>query len=242
MSRLFIRAENENGKTVISDCEFTSPIKIAKPFYRENFTEIIMMTASAGMLDGDIYDIEIKVCSGAKLKFTGQSFTKIFKSGEKGGVFQKVKIHVENGGTLFYLPKPIIPFAESCFENRAEIFLENSSHFVMGDIISCGRKAMNEEFLFNEYRSRTAVHIDGKLDFLDNIRLAPKEFSPTGIGFFEGYSHIGTYYFYGVDVPGLSDITGAEFAATKTYRGNCIRIAADSAEKIFSSEAAIRFR
>ena len=215
MSRLFIRAENLNGKTVISDCEFTSPIKIAKPFYHENFTEIIMMTASAGMLDGDIYDIEIKVCSGAKLKFTGQSFTKIFKSGEKGGVFQKVKIHVENDGTLFYLPKPIIPFAESCFENRTEIRLENSSHFVMGDIISCGRKAMNEEFLFNEYRSRTAACIDGKLDFLDNISLVPKEFSPAGIGFFERYSHIGTYYFYGVDVPELSDIPRAEFAVTK---------------------------
>ena len=71
MSRLFIRAENKNGKTVISDCEFISPIKIAKPFYHKNFTEIIMMTASAGMLDGDIYDIEIKVCSGAKLKSTG---------------------------------------------------------------------------------------------------------------------------------------------------------------------------
>lgn len=104
----------------------------------------------------------------------------------------------------------------------------------MGDIISCGRKAMNEEFLFNEYRSRTAVCIDGKLDFLDNISLVPKEFSPPGIGFFEGYSHIGTYYFYGVDVPELSDIPGAEFAVTNTYRGNCMRIAADSAEKILN--------
>ena len=83
MSRLYICAENKNGRTVITDSFFSSPIKIAKPFYYPDHTEIMMMTASAGMLDGDIYEIEIIVKENASLKFTGQSFTKIFKAGTK---------------------------------------------------------------------------------------------------------------------------------------------------------------
>ena len=102
MSRLYLKAENYAGRTVISESFFSAPLKIAKPFYHENFTTVMMMSASAGMLDGDCYDIEIKVCTGARLRFTGQSFNKIFRSTSGKGVAQKVKITVESGGELIY--------------------------------------------------------------------------------------------------------------------------------------------
>ncbi|MGN1119922.1 MAG: urease accessory protein UreD, partial [Oscillospiraceae bacterium] len=148
MSRLYICAENKNGTTIISDSFFSSPIKIAKPFYRPDYTEIMMMTASAGMLDGDVYDIEIIVKKGASLKLTGQSFTKIFKSGEKNGAAQRVRITVEDGVRLIYCPQPVIPFADSIFDSRTEVFLEDNASFLMQDIFSCGRNAMGEAFAF----------------------------------------------------------------------------------------------
>ncbi|MGN1481302.1 urease accessory protein UreD [Porcipelethomonas sp.] len=231
MSRLFLKAESRNGKTVISDSFFTAPIKIAKPFYCGNYTEIMMMTASAGILDGDFYDIEIQVMEGASFRLTGQSYTKIFKAAEKGAV-QKVKINVEKDAFFIYFPMPVIPYGGSIFSNITEVHLCKNCRFVMCDILSCGRKAMNEEFLFQSYRSRTAVYVDGKMQFLDNQRFNPNEINLKGMGFFEGYSHAGMMYIYGCENVVIPESQTSESAVTKAADGTCIRIFSNSADEI----------
>lgn len=231
MSSLFLKAENKGGKTVISDIRFTSPIKIAKPFYCDNYTEVMMMTASAGMLDGDFYDIEINVMKESSLKFTGQSYTKIFKASGEGAA-QKTKISVEKNASFLYLPTPVIPHGQSIFSNITEIHLDGNCRFVMCDVLSCGRKAMNEEFLFQSYRSRTSVYVDGKMKFLDNQVLIPQEVNLSGIGFFEGYSHMGMMYVYGYKDIMLPESRIGEIAATKAAAGTCVRIFSNCADEI----------
>lgn len=241
MSELYIKAEKSNGRTVISDYRFTSPIKIAKPFYREDHTEIMMMAAAAGMLEGDFYNISIDVGENSSLTFTGQSYTKLFKS-ERTGSAQHIKINVEEGGTLMYFPRPVIPFAGSIYNAETEIYLNGCAGFAMCDIISCGRAAMNEKFLFESYRSRTSVYVDGKLSFLDNIRLAPSEMPLAGTGFFEGYSHMGMMYIYGYDITDISKIPEAETAISKALNGVCIRAEANNADTLYTNfyEAAFK--
>lgn len=231
MSRLYLKSENFNSKTVISDCIFTAPIKVAKPFCYENYIEVMMMTASAGILEGDFYDTEIEVCESSALKFTGQSYTKLFKASNKGAS-QKVKLTVKSGGKFLYFPTPIIPFGGSVFQNCTEVYLSSDSRFAMLDVISCGRKAMNEEFQFTLYRSRTAVCVDDTLEFLDNQRLSPEEVRLGGIGFFEGFSHIGMMYIYGTDNFNLPEYKGVEVAITNAHKGLCVRIFANSGDEI----------
>lgn len=231
MSRLYIRTGLSGGRTVISDSEFTAPLKIAKPFYHDSFTEVMLMTASAGILEGDSYDIEIYVSKGTALKFTGQSYTKLFKA-DKNGASQHVRIFVESGGKLIYRPCPIIPFGQSIFECNTEIYTEHDSVFAMCDILSCGRAAMNERFEFTSYRSRTAVYVDGKIKFLDNVRLIPKEADLLGIGFFEGHTHMGMIYVCGSEPSVPAEYADMEAASSKAESGICIRAASDSADDI----------
>ncbi|MGN0600886.1 MAG: urease accessory protein UreD [Oscillospiraceae bacterium] len=231
MSILKLTAENRNGRTVITYTEFTAPLKIANPFYRDGYTEVMMMAASAGILEGDAYDIEITVKKNANLKFTVQSYSKIFKADSRGAS-QRVKISVESGGRLVYMPSPVIPFGGSIFDARTEVRLQKDSSFVMTDILSCGRTAMKERFEFTSYRSRTAVYVEDKLCFLDNQRFVPSETTLSGIGFFEGCSHIGMMYVYGKE-PTIPECERIEFALTKASRGTCIRAVADSADEIW---------
>lgn len=233
MSSLYIKAENSNGRTVLSDCRFTSPLKIAKPFYRGEYTEIIMMVAGAGMLEGDHYDISIDVGENASLIFTGQSYTKLFKS-EKSGSSQRVKINVQKNGKLLYFPRPVIPFADSIYNAETEVRLDSGSEFALCDIISCGRAAMNEKFLFKSYISRTSVFVDEKLVFLDNVRLVPAEIPLAGTGFFEHYSHIGMMYIYRHDVADIPEITETEAAVSKALNGICIRAASNNADALYT--------
>lgn len=235
MSILKITAEYKNGRTVITDSEFTAPLKIALPFYRSNCTEVMMMAASAGILEGDVYDMKITVRENAFLKFTGQSYTKVFKA-DKTGAKQNVKITVEKGGTLIYAPCPVIPFGGSIFDVRTEVDIHPDSRLAMTDIISSGRAAMNEEFAFKSFRSRTAVYIDEKPVYLDNRRLVPEEAPLRGIGFFEGYTHTGSAYFYGADKQALEEVlsgySSGEAALSLAAAGISVRAAGNGADPI----------
>ena len=235
MSILKLTAEYKNGRTVITDSEFTAPLKIALPFYRKDFTEVMMMAASAGILEGDIYDMEITVKENAFLKFTGQSYTKIFKA-DKLGAAQNVRINVEQGGTLIYAPCPVIPFGGSIFDVRTEVNISPRSRFAMTDILASGRAAMKEEFAFKSFRSRTLVNIDQKPVYLDNRRLVPDEAHLGGTGFFEGYTHAGSAYFYGADKQALeeaiSGYTSGEAAMSNAASGISVRAAGNGADPI----------
>lgn len=231
MSELSICTACVGGKTVLTDCGFTAPIKIAKPFYREDHTEVMMMAASAGLLDGDHYDIRVHVGENCALGFTGQSYTKIFRS-EREGAGQDVSIRVDSGGKFLYMPCPVIPFAGSRYAAKTEVRLAPDSRFAMCDILSCGRGAMKERFLFDSYRSRTAVYVGEKLVFLDNVRLCPGETDLSGIGFFEGHTHAGVVYLYGIRPEDLPELPGVEAAVTEAAAGICVRMAADSADEI----------
>lgn len=229
MSYLKIEASECNGRTILTDCAFSSPLKIAHPFYRGDMTEVMMMSASAGLLEGDVYDIVLDIQERAALKFTGQSYSKIFRAKEYG-VRQSVRISVHSDGTLIWIPPPVIPFAGSTFKSDTEVHLDKNSHFLLCDILSCGRTGMEERYAWNSYQSRTIIYVDSKPVFLDYQRLLQKEIDSGDIGFFEGYSHIGTIYIYGAEDVILPE--EAKASKTKALEGICIRMLADSAEEI----------
>lgn len=89
---------------------------MTKPFYKSNCTEIVMMIASADILEDDFYDIQINLDNNINIKFLGQSYTKIFKS-QKNGAYQRVKISLKDNSKLIYFPSPVIPFEDSIFRN-----------------------------------------------------------------------------------------------------------------------------
>ena len=237
MSFLHIAAGYNGSRTIITDCAFSSPLKIARPIYCNDLTEVIQMSASAGLLDGDEQDISINVSDRAFLRYTGQSFTKIFKADEKGAV-QNVRISVSTGGCLLYLPRPVIPFSGSRFRGTTEIHLEKESRFFGWDFLSCGRVGMGESFAWDSYWSKMTVYLEGQPVFLDTQRYIPQIHSPAGIGFFEGYSHIGTAYIYGAEDISIPD--NKNIARTKALAGICIRAAGHSAEEILGYFQKIR--
>ena len=82
MSCLYLNIGYENGKTRLTDSYFTQPFKVAKPFEEENGIGIMVMTATAGILQGDSYDIQVKAGDRTKTVITNQSYTKIFNTRE----------------------------------------------------------------------------------------------------------------------------------------------------------------
>jgi urease accessory protein len=222
----------------LGDREFTAPLKLAKPFYHENFTELMLMCASAGMLDGDHYDLAFDLAADTAARVSAQAYTKIFPARDSGAR-QTLTLRLAEDAALIYLPPPVIPFAGSRFRGQTEIHLTAGSRLFFGEIVAAGRVGMGERFHFEQYRSCTTVYVDGEPVFLDHTRLIPAEADLNGLGFFEGHSHIGTFYSYGGKKPELgpekSDNSPApplEAALSQAAAGYCIRMLGDSGAEL----------
>jgi urease accessory protein len=216
----------------MADCSFSSPLKIAKPFYRDNgYTELMIMCASPGMLSGDRFEMRFDLGANTKTIISTQSYQKLYDTGDETAR-QNVQIQVGENAELFYCPHPVIPFAKNRFHSNVEITLKPSSRLFFGDILCCGRYGMGERFAFSHHLVRTFVFIDGKPAFLDAVRLVPHEVAPGGIGFFEGYSCQGLLYLYGYGPVSLPESPRLEAAITRASEGYSIRILNDDAAAI----------
>ncbi len=166
ISRVKIRTLNKNGKTILDDVYFTSPFKVAPPFYKsDDFIKVIIMSSSAGTMDGDVQEYDITLGDNTKMELTSQSFEKIHTMIEDEAK-RECNIYIGN------------------------IKLEDSSSkLIFMDIINCGRVAYGEKFKYKYYKSYVEVEYDNKLVYVDNTNYNPKEMDIENFGMYEGYTH-----------------------------------------------------
>lgn len=190
-SILEFTTENKQGKTILRDCYFTPPFKIAKPFYiKDNEMRLIIMSASAGMLGGDTQQMNFRIGEGTEVYYTTQSYEKIHKM-EEGKASRNMHIVIGKQACLKYIPLSTIPFADSYFESTLTIELvDDTSKLFMVEIISAGRIAYHEKFQYKCYQSVIKIKQEGRWIYRENTCYKPKEWLMDGYGVFENYTHL----------------------------------------------------
>ena len=154
ISKVKIRTLNKNGKTILDDVYVTSPFKVAPPFYKsDDFIKVIIMSSSAGTMDGDIQDYDITLGDNTKMELTSQSFEKIHTMIEDEAQ-RDCTLTIGANAFLRYNMLPTIPFRGSAFKSNINIKLkDSSSKLIFMDIINCGRVAHGEKFEYKYYKS-----------------------------------------------------------------------------------------
>lgn len=190
-SKVNITTLNKYGKTILDDVYFTAPFKVSPPFYKEdNSIKVIVMSSSAGIMEGDVQEYNITVNDNTNIEVTSQSYEKIHKMGE-GDSYRECNIIVGSNSLLKYKPLPTIPFKDSAFNSSMNITLKDkSSKLILLDIISCGRVACGEKFEYKYYKSYTEVKCSDKLTYIDNTVYNPSILNLNDLGMFEGYTHL----------------------------------------------------
>ncbi len=233
MSCLHMNIEYQNGKTRLADSYFTQPFKVAKPFEKDDGISIMVMTATAGILQGDVYDIQVKAGDRTRTVITNQSYTKIFNTRE-GEASQTIKLQVEGRGELAWMMQPVIPFHNSAFTTMTEVILSEQAAFCYIDILACGRVGMGESFAFRKYHGRILVKDEaGNPIYLENVRMYPKEQEYSGIGYFENFTHMGSMYLYGYEKPVLKQADGVMAVVTEAKKGYALRFMGNSADRLY---------
>ena len=191
-SKVKLSTRNKNNKTILDDVYFTSPFKITHPFYiNDNFIKVILMSSSAGTLEGDIHEYEISIGDNTTMELTSQSYEKIFVMKDEEA-YRDCDIDIGSNALLRYNLLPTIPYKDSAFNSKTKIKLkDNTSKLIYTDIINCGRVGSGERFEYRYYKSCIEVEREdnNKIIYYDNTIYKPDEMDMNSFGMYEGYTH-----------------------------------------------------
>lgn len=129
--------------------ELRGPFAGALPRY-------FLRNVTAGMLDGDEYEVDISVEAGARVAVAPTSATKIFVARGTGAVL-RTRLEVGSNAVLEYDSGLTIPHAGAVASQTTEIVLHEGARVAFGESLAFGRLAHGERFAFERLESCARV-------------------------------------------------------------------------------------
>lgn len=76
ISELNLTVSSRDEQTIIEDVYFTAPLKITKPFFKNNWLLIMLISMSAGLMSGDAQLLNLHIKKDSQAELTSQSYEK----------------------------------------------------------------------------------------------------------------------------------------------------------------------
>ncbi len=168
-----------------------------RPHYLDESGQVcyVMVNPGGAYLGADLFVIDVEVEAGADLLLTTQSATKVYRT---RGSFaeQRMNIKLEEGSRLELMPDQLIAYREASYRQNSHIRLHPTSSLVLAEVITPGWSPDGASFKYEEVRLRNEIYVEAgdgvKLLALDNLLIRPPCNDVTGMGFMEGFSHLGS--------------------------------------------------
>ncbi|RTL59540.1 MAG: urease accessory protein UreD [Sphingobacteriales bacterium] len=243
-AELHIQAALRNGKTYLKQGYFSPPFKIANitEDKKSHSLQLMLMSSSPGILDGDEYEIKVEVEDDCSLQLLTQSYQRLFNM--KKGATQTLAVTIGENASFIYIPHPAVPHYESIFTSKNKIHLKNNSKLIWGEILTCGRKLNGEVFRLSKYHNLTEVYLNEKLIIKENLLIQPSLINPSLTGQLENYTHqasliildesINTVIIKEEIAVLLSEVNEIDFGVTNApVNGIIVLILGNKAEQLF---------
>jgi urease accessory protein len=105
-------------------------------------------------------------------------------------------LRLGEGARLELMPDQLIAYREASYRQNTRVTLRPSSSLVMAEVITPGWSPDGASFKYEELRLRNEIHVETEggteLLALDNLLIRPPLNDVTGLGFMEGFSHLGS--------------------------------------------------
>lgn len=188
-ANLHIQASQRDCKTYLNKSYYTPPFRIADitEDKQAGILQLMLMSSSPGILDGDRYHLKIELDEGCSMQLHNQGYQRLFNM--KKGAEQQTEIHLAANSSFTYIQHPSVPHEQSAFTATNNIYLNKDCNLIWGEVLTCGRKANGEIFKFSKYHSRTSIYLNKKIVVNENLLIQPLVVNPFSIGQLEGYTH-----------------------------------------------------
>lgn len=195
--RLELGISVRGGRSVASRQFHEGALRVLRPHYLDGSGQVcyVMVNPGGAYLGADLFVIDVEVEAGAELLLTTQSATKVYRT---PGSFaeQRMTIKMGEGSRLELMPDQLIAYREASYRQNSRISLHPTSSLVMAEVITPGWSPDGASFKYEEVRLRNEIWVEGengaKLLALDNLLIRPPLNDVTGMGFMEGFSHLGS--------------------------------------------------
>ncbi|PIC63940.1 urease accessory protein [Sporosarcina sp. P13] len=241
---LRLSMEKKRNKTVTKQVYFQGAFKMLRPHYFDNTGQacFFLINPGGGYVDGDRYRMEITLEEEAELILTTQSATKVYKTPHTPVVQENI-IHLKKDSILEYIPDALIAYREAKYKQNTVIQMERGATLFYSDILTPGWSPDGEWFQYDLLQLKNEIYLDGQLILFDHLKLQPLEDGVDGIGYLEGYTHLGSMIIISEQVTSdvvqrLYDEVEKDFSDCKVglslmnEGGFTVRILAHSTQKI----------
>ena len=132
--------------------------------------EAVIVNTGGGMTGGDRFSVEVTVGAGARLVAGTAAAEKIYRSTGPDAEMT-VKLDVQAGGRLAWLPQETILFDRARLKRTIEIDLAEGASLLMAEAMVFGRAAMGEAMSQGFFADSWRLRRNGRLVFADGTRL-----------------------------------------------------------------------
>ncbi len=105
-------------------------------------------------------------------------------------------VRLGEGARLELMPDQLIAYREASYRQRTSVTLRPSSSLVMTEVVTPGWSPDGAAFRYEEVRLRNDIRVEtdggSQLLALDNLLIRPPLGDVGGLGFMDGYSHLGS--------------------------------------------------
>ncbi len=128
----------------------------------------VTTSTSGGFAGGDRMEIALSVGAGAAAIGTNQAAEKFYRSAG-ADTEMSIRLAVESGGWLEWLPQESILFNGARLKRRVEIALSGDGAILAGDILVFGRRARGERIDHGLLHDQWRIRIEGRLAWADTL-------------------------------------------------------------------------
>ncbi|MFI8734754.1 urease accessory protein UreD [Ectopseudomonas toyotomiensis] len=139
------------------------PLRVQKHLYAEGpqVCQHIIVHPPGGIAGGDVLDISAHAGEHSWVQLTSPGAAKWYRAA--GVARQDLRLRIDAGATLEWLPQETIIYAGAQAELHTQIDLHGDARLFYWDIVALGRPAANERFDSGHFQAALDVRRDGKL-------------------------------------------------------------------------------
>ncbi len=194
--------ERSGERTILRDAFSRVPLQVLRPLYPEGGdpAHLTLVNPTGGHVGGDRLHADVALGRNARVLWTTQGATKAYRSlGQP--VVSTMTIAMEAGSALEVVPDPVIPYGGSIYRQTVDAKLHETAKLLYGEMLYPGRAASGEAFEYAQVALRFRARIGDAPLLADAMNVRPQGSggarTPTGLGLFEPYPYLGSFYVLG---------------------------------------------
>ena len=193
---LWLRFEERGGETILRLKQQQPPWRVIRGFPSGSGEALAHLhNVSGGVLDKDDLHLQVEVGAGARAQLTTTGATRVYRSRSVDAISrQQTEIVVSERGLLEYLPDPLIPYAQSRFQQSITIELRDEATLFWWETVAPGREAAGEFFAYNILRTSFELRACGKPIALERFAIEPKLRHPESPARLGQFRYFCTFY------------------------------------------------